>query len=69
MKEIIETLYEMEGICKDTASKRAENIFRALDINCDGELEEDEFIRGCLDDDDLINLLNAGGMDPEEELE
>ena len=41
----------------------------ALDINCDGELEESEFIRGCLDDDDLINLLNAGGIDPQDDLE
>ena len=43
--------------------------YRALDINGDGELEEDEFIRGCMDDDDLINLLKAGGIEPEEELE
>ena len=121
MKEIIETLSEVEGISKvrdsepsrselalnqtftkqETASHRAERIFRqisvyypilrsssfrpyleayklyssqicllsALDINCDGELEEDEFIRGCLDDKDLINLINSGGIEPEEELD
>ena len=52
---------------KEAASERAEKIFSVLDINSDGELNEDEFIRGCLDDDDLVNLLNAGGCDPDEE--
>jgi len=67
MIEIIGTLYEMEGVSKEAASERAEKIFSVLDINSDGELNEDEFIRGCLDDDDLVNLLNAGGCDPDEE--
>ena len=42
---------------------------RSLDINADGELNEEEFVKGCLDDDDLVNLLNAGGIDPEEEFD
>ena len=42
---------------------------RCLDINDDGGLNEEEFVKGCLDDDDLVNLLNAGGIDPEEEFE
>ena len=52
---------------KEAASERAEKIFSVLDVNSDGDLSEDEFIRGCLDDDDLVNLLNAGGCDPDEE--
>jgi len=67
MIEIIGTLYEMEGVSKEAASERAEKIFGVLDVNSDGELNEDEFIRGCLDDDDLVTLLNAGGCDPDEE--
>lgn len=47
--------------------ERAQKIFEALDVNSDGELDEEEFVRGCLQDGDLISLLNAGGCDPEEE--
>ena len=54
-------------LSKEAASDRAEQIFSVLDINSDGELNEDEFIGGCLDDDDLVSLLNAGGCDPDEE--
>ena len=42
---------------------RAEQIFDILDINGDGELEEDEFISGCLKDQELITLLNSGGLE------
>jgi len=63
MIEIIGTLYEMEGVPKDSAGERANKIFRELDINGDGELDEDEFVKGCLDDGDLMRLLNSGGLD------
>ena len=36
MKEIIGTLYEMEGLNKDSARERGEKIFEQLDINGDG---------------------------------
>ena len=52
---------------QEAAAERAEKIFGVLDVNSDGELNEDEFIRGCLDDDDLVNLLNAGGCDPDDD--
>jgi hypothetical protein len=42
---------------------RAGQIFDILDINGDGELEEDEFIAGCLEDQELISLLNSGGLE------
>jgi hypothetical protein len=42
---------------------RAGQIFDILDINGDGELEEDEFIAGCLGDQELISLLNSGGLE------
>ena len=34
----------------------------AIDTNGDGELNEDEFISGCLQDKTLANLLNAGDV-------
>ena len=59
MKEIIGTLYEMEGLNKDSAKERGEKIFEQLDINGDGELTEEEFIKGCILDDDLFNLIDC----------
>ena len=66
MVEIIGTLYEMEEVCQDSAIERAEKIFAELDFNCDGALTEEEFLTGCLSDDALVRLLNAGGIDPDE---
>ena len=78
MVEIIETLCKMEdaedeasyqGICrtvddfvvKDCAT-RAEQIFRILDRNGDGMLEEEEFVAGCMRDQELLAMLNNGGQ-------
>ena len=66
MVDIIGILYEMEGVGKECADERAHGIFEKLDFNGDGHLDEDEFVKGCLDDDDLVRLLNAGGIDPED---
>jgi Ca2+-binding EF-hand superfamily protein len=66
MIEIIGTLYEMEGVSSESAYERAEKIFSDLDVNSDGSLTEDEFLQGCMDDDELVRLLNAGGIDPDE---
>ena len=41
---------------------RASRAFRQLDVNGDGELNEDEFVAGCLQDKGLADLLNAGHM-------
>jgi len=66
MIEIIGTLYEMEGVARDSAADRARKIFGELDINGDGELDMEEFVKGCMEDGDLTRLLNSGGMDCEQ---
>ena len=43
-----------------------------MDVNDNGELNEDEFVGGCLKDESLANLLNTGASEelkeePEEE--
>ena len=73
--DIVGNLYEMEGFSKvrtrqttegvrcsfqDTANEKAASVFRMLDRNDDGELNEDEFVRGCLRDERLRSLLNSG---------
>ena len=42
------TLYQNEGLDNKMAVDRAEKIFRNLDVNNDGDITEDEFVRGCL---------------------
>ena len=48
-----------ELLSQDTALERATAVFALLDVNDDGELNEDEFVEGCLKDQNLINLLNS----------
>jgi DNA polymerase II large subunit len=47
---------------QDASADRANKIFRELDANGDGELDENEFVVGCMDDGDLMMLLNSGGL-------
>jgi Ca2+-binding EF-hand superfamily protein len=37
--------------------ERTSTIFESLDINGDGELNEEEFVEGCLNNKKLANLL------------
>ena len=39
------------------AEERARKIFLRMDVNRDGQLTEEEFLRGCLGDDELSKLL------------
>ena len=39
------------------AEERARKIFLRMDVNRDGQLTEEEFLRGCLEDDELSKLL------------
>ena len=48
-------------LTKDTAMERPTIVFKMLDVNADGELNEIEFVEGCLDDQNLINMLNSKG--------
>ena len=41
-------------------------IFMELDINGDGELTCEEFVKGCMQDDSLVRVLQSGGLNPEE---
>ena len=41
----------------DDLKVRANKIFTEIDINLDGGLTQDEFLKGCLKDDELMLLL------------
>ena len=45
---------------QDAAIERSKTVFRLLDKDGSGELDEDEFVRGCLRDERLRELLNSG---------
>ena len=44
----------------DTPERRADDIFKRMDINSDGKLTRQEFVRGCLNDSNLLQLLAPG---------
>ena len=39
--------------------RRAARIFQRLDVDDNGELDENEFVRGCLDDTEFLRLLTG----------
>ena len=61
MWKVVEAIYGM--LCDDaskptrSAKERAMTIFYRMDENKDGHLTEEEFLRGCLEDDELSKLL------------
>ncbi len=56
-----QAIYDMLGAGAtkptDSAEERAKNIFSRMDENGDGHLTEEEFLRGCLQDDELSKML------------
>ena len=49
-------------IIQENAAERARKIFSELDINGDGELDCEEFVKGCMEDKDLLQTLNGGDV-------
>jgi len=64
MMELFGTLYLNEGLEEELATERAEKIFSMLDVNNDGDITEDEFVRGCLQDEELVELLSDKTSEP-----
>merc|ERR1719474_426270 len=59
MVEIFCLMYSIQGYTEEEAIERAGKVFESLDKNNDGGLAEDEFVKGCLEDGELLQLLNA----------
>ncbi|OAD58826.1 Neuronal calcium sensor 2 [Eufriesea mexicana] len=62
MTKIVQAIYDMLGACSsnrpaDSAEERAKNIFARMDENNDGQLTEEEFLKGCLQDEELSKML------------
>lgn len=59
---VVQAIYDMLGACSsnrpaDSAEDRAKNIFAKMDENNDGQLTQDEFLKGCLQDEELSKML------------
>ena len=52
-------LYLCEGLDEELAVERAEQVFHMLDANNDGDVTEEEFIKGCMDDDNIVEELTG----------
>ena len=46
----------------DSAEERAKAIFKRMDTNGDGQVTEEEFVAGCLQDEELSRMLSPGAM-------
>ena len=58
MVEIFSMLYLSESLDENLAIERAEKVFHMLDADNDGDVTEEEFVNGCLEDEDLVKELN-----------
>ena len=60
--QVMQCIYDMfEGLGKRPSGdpkERAGNIFRKIDINGDGDLTENEFIKGCSEDKVASDLFS-----------
>ena len=59
MSEVIGELFEMCGSSTEKGNERASKIFGKLDFDGNGELDEVEFVRGCMDDQELLKMLSG----------
>ena len=57
MLEIFSMVYLCEGLDENLAVERAEQVFNLLDAKIDGDVTEEEFVKGCMNYDDLVQEL------------
>ena len=62
MEEILVTLYETAGFSLDAVTARAKELFASLDLDSDGTLGEDEFVKACVEDKEILSVLNTCGF-------
>ncbi|CAG0879626.1 unnamed protein product [Darwinula stevensoni] len=65
MIKIVQAIYDMLGNNAankpvDSADQRAKIIFNKMDENNDGHLTEEEFLNGCMQDEELSKILAPG---------
>ena len=59
MEEILTIIYELNGSSKSVARQCAYELFRKLDKNLTGEIDEEDFVFGCSQDPDIIYTIET----------
>ena len=65
VRGVSQAIYNMVGTmmtdsnADDTPEKRTREIFEKMDENSDGVLSKDEFVKGCMSDQFLYQMLTA----------
>ena len=55
--QVFAALYDNEGLDQKFAVERAESVFGSLDVNHDGDVTEEEFVKVCMEDRVMVRLL------------
>ena len=55
--QVFAALYANEGLDQKFAVERAESVFGSLDLNHDGDVTEEEFVKVCMEDREMVQLL------------
>ena len=55
--QVFAALYHNEGLDQKFAVERAESVFGSLDVNHDGDVTEEEFVKVCMEDREMVKLL------------
>ena len=67
MEEVVSTLQTMSeaaGLSAgqgDKVARRATELFQCLDLNQDGQLAEQEFVKACVEAKEIMAVLNTCG--------
>ena len=57
---------ENNQIIEDAPLQRTHDIFNKMDLNQDGVISKEEFVKGCLKDETLYKLLACSGEEHEQ---
>lgn len=58
MEEIIMTLYELNGASSESGREAASKLFRKIDQECTGEVDEEQFVSCCSNDPRIIYTIS-----------
>ncbi len=70
LDEMVEVMSALQGNTPqaiEVARSRGQRLFSELDINGDGNISCEEFVRGCMQDPELVRLISTGGLNPLED--
>ena len=57
----LEKSVQKSELSQETAGDRAKSIFERMDANNDGRVTREEFMKSCMDDENMIGLLTPPG--------